>query len=392
MASTDRARTSTSVEALAPVVSHLKAHEPWFGTDDPTARVIALAPLRTAPWGVVARQAQSDAFARTLFYRRLMLWVAPLVLALTLVLAWGGARSVLRPVALLTESAEGIAYGNLEQPIPPLGADEIGRLGRSFEQMRLALKVSMDHVEQANAVLERRVHERTQELERLNVRLQEKEAWREELLRKVISAQEDERKRLARELHDETSQTLSALAMKIETALSGWPTDAGRERLSEAKTLIVRMIEELHRLIFDLRPSVLDDLGLLSAIRWYAERHLEPRGMSVRCEFSGFARRLKPELETALFRIVQESITNIAKHSGAETVLIQCLERDDGVSIEIEDDGHGFSPENLPPPAARERGFGLMGMQERVELFGGTFEIDSSPGSGTRVVVSVPLV
>jgi len=93
-----------------------------------------------------------------------------------------------------------------------------------------------------------------------------------------------------------------------------------------------------------------------------------------------------------LFRVVQEAITNIAKHSQAETVLIQYLERNDRISIEIEDDGKGFSPESLPPPAARERGLGLLGMRERVELFGGTIELDSAPGSGTRIAVTVPVV
>jgi len=255
--------------------------------------------------------------------------------------------------------------------------------------MRVALKGSLDEIASANLALEGRVEARTRELQGLYRELQERERWREELLRKVISAQEDERKRLARELHDETSQTLSALAMKIETALAASPPGAPRERLVEARALTVRTLDELHRLIFDLRPSVLDDLGLLSAIRWYAERHLEPLGIIVQFEASGFERRLRPELETALFRVAQEAITNIAKHAGAETVLIQCLERDGRVTIEIEDDGKGFAPESLPPPAARERGLGLMGMRERVELFGGTIELDSAPGQGTRVKVSV---
>jgi signal transduction histidine kinase len=362
------------------------------GTGRDARMVLALAPMGLARWGVLIRQDESVALARSESTRRTLLWLGPALLGLGLLFAWGAARSVRDPIALLTDSAERIAYGNLSQPIPELGQDEVGRLARSFEQMRMALKASMSHVERANLDLERRVEERTRELEDLYRQLKERDAWREELLRKVISAQEDERKRLARELHDETSQTLSALAMKIETALAAWPSEASRDRLTEARGLTVRTLEELHRLIFDLRPSVLDDLGLLSAIRWYAERHLEPRGISVRCEFSGFGGRLMPELETALFRVAQEAITNIAKHSGAETVLIQCLERDGRITIEVEDDGKGFSPASLPPPAARERGLGLMGMRERVELFGGTLELDSAPGSGTRIAVSVPAV
>jgi signal transduction histidine kinase len=359
--------------------------------EDGRDSVVAAAALRTAPWTVVIRQDQAETFAEARRLRRAILWLGPTLLGLSLIFAWGAARSVRRPIALLTRSAERIASGDLDQPIPRLPEDEIGRLGRSLEEMRVALKRSLDEIAATNLALEGRVEARTRELQGLYRQLQERDRWREELLRKVISAQEDERKRLARELHDETSQTLSALAMKIETALAASPPGASRDRLAEARTLTVRTLDELHRLIFDLRPSVLDDLGLLSAIRWYAERHLEPLGIIVQFEASGFERRFRPELETALFRVAQEAITNIAKHAGAETVLIQCLERDDRVTIEIEDDGRGFSPASLPPPAARERGLGLMGMRERVELFGGTIEVDSAPGQGTRVSVSVPV-
>jgi signal transduction histidine kinase len=393
VASTDRTRRLLARDDAARIAAAIGERRasagPGGGAD--ARMTVALSPLAMARWAVLVREDEAAAAdARTA--RMTLLWLGPLLLALALLFAWGAARSVRWPIAVLTESAERIAYGNLNEPIPALRRDEVGRLGRSFEQMRMALKASLEHVARANQDLEQRVEERTRELKRLYQQLQEREQGREELLRKVISAQEDERKRLARELHDETSQTLSALAMRIEMALAAWPADASRERLSEAKQLTVRTIEELHRLIFDLRPSVLDDLGLVSAIRWYAERHLEPRGIAVRCEFSGFGSRLMPELETALFRVAQEAITNIAKHSRAETVLIQCLQRADRISIEIEDDGRGFDPASLPPPAARERGLGLLGMSERIELFGGTLELDSAPGSGTRIAISVPVV
>jgi len=394
IASTDRSRRLRADDNAVRLASAIQARQGFVGsgTGPDAQMVLALAPMNSARWGVLIRQDESVAFSQARSVRRTILWLGPVLLALALLFAWGAARSVRGPIALLTDSAERIALGNLNQPIPELGRDELGRLGRSFEQMRMALKASLENVERANQELEQHVDERTHELKGLYRQLQEREEWREELLRKVISAQEDERKRLARELHDETSQTLSALAMKIETAVAAWPAEASRDRLIEARALTVRTIEELHRLIFDLRPSVLDDLGLLSAIRWYAERQLERRGIAVRCEFSGSGGRLMPELETALFRVVQEAITNIAKHSQAETVLIQYLERDDRISIEIEDDGKGFSPESLPPPAARERGLGLLGMRERVELFGGTIELDSAPGSGTRIAVTVPVV
>jgi signal transduction histidine kinase len=143
---------------------------------------------------------------------------------------------------------------------------------------------------------------------------------------------------------------------------------------------------------FDLRPSMLDDLGLFPAIRWYAERDLKRRGVSVRCEFDEANGRLPPEVETALFRAVQEAITNIVKHAQAKTVLIQCVLGPRAVTVEIEDDGDGFDPESISATAVDGRGLGLAGIRERVELLGGSAVIESAPGQGARVVLTVPLV
>jgi signal transduction histidine kinase len=247
----------------------------------------------------------------------------------------------------------------------------------------------LEHVAQANEQLERRVAERTKELGEANVLLREREATRSDLLRKVITAQEDERKRIARELHDETSQSLAVLAMGIEgaqDAIRGGMTP----RLDEVKAVAVRTLEEVHRLILDLRPSVLDDLGLLSAIRWYADRQLESRGVSVRTEFGELDRRLPPEMETALFRICQETMSNVARHAQATKVLVQVGLESGKIHIEIEDDGKGFDPGEAARREKR-RSWGLMGIRERAEILGGTAKIDSSPGQGTRVQVWIPL-
>jgi signal transduction histidine kinase len=137
---------------------------------------------------------------------------------------------------------------------------------------------------------------------------------------------------------------------------------------------------------------VLDDLGLASAIRWAAQRHLEPLGVTARCEFSGLdERRLPAEVETALFRIAQEALVNVARHAEADAVLVQCTASASEVTIEIEDDGKGFDPAILSAPPDAGAALGLMGMQERVELLGGTIEIDSAPGQGTRVALRVPI-
>jgi signal transduction histidine kinase len=159
-------------------------------------------------------------------------------------------------------------------------------------------------------------------------------------------------------------------------------------RLEEVKALAVRTLEDVHRLILDLRPSVLDDLGLLSAIRWYGERSLESRGISVRCEF-GEMRRLPPELETALFRICQETMSNVARHAQATAVLVQVGIEGDEIVVDIEDDGKGFEPEHASRREGR-RPWGLMGIRERAEILGGVAKIESAPGQGTHVVVRIP--
>lgn len=349
--------------------------------------VLAFVPLSVVPWGIAVRQPEEEAFASMAVLRGRLLVLGPAVIGLAALFAWGTARSIRKPLAVLTGAAERIAAGDLGQAIPPQGEDEVGKLARSLEGMREALRTSLLAIGRANQDLEHRVEERTRELATLYRALQEREQGRAQLLRKVISAQEEERKRIARELHDEISQSLTALVVAFDTALAAPAGVPARERTEEARGIAVRALAELHRLLVDLRPAVLDDLGLTSAIRWCAERHLEPLGIAVRCEFSGLPPRLPPEIETALFRVVQEAATNIAKHAEAETVLIQCAARPGAVTIEIEDDGKGFAP-GTP---AEGTGFGLTGMRERVELLGGRFEIESAPGQGTRIALTVPL-
>jgi len=350
--------------------------------------IVIFTPLAAASWGVRVRQSAAEALPT----EGAVPWAAVggillLQFALAGVFAWGAARSVTQPVAVLTAEAERIAGGELAWPIPDLGEDEVGRLGKALDRMRQSLRELLEHVAGANEQLEQRVAARTQELNEANERLRERETARSELLRKVITAQEDERKRIARELHDETSQSLAVLAMGLGAAVDA--IKSGKTpRLDEVKAVAVRTLEDVHRLILDLRPSVLDDLGLVSAIRWYAERHLETRGISVRCEF-GDVPRLPPEMETALFRICQETMSNVARHAQASAVLIQVGVEGGELHVEIEDDGKGFDP---GAQAKRERRpWGLMGIRERAEIFGGTARIDSSPGQGTRVEVRLPV-
>jgi signal transduction histidine kinase len=353
------------------------------------AELTTVAPLAAAPWGVVVRQDATEALPT----EGAIPWIAvaallAVQLSLAGVFAWGAARSVTQPVAVLTHEAERIASGELAWPIPELGEDEIGQLGQALDAMRRSLKDLVGRVEAANQELEGRVADRTRELAAANAQLREREEARGQLLRKVITAQEDERKRVARELHDQTTQALAVLLMRIERAAEAIRTgkDPG---LDEVKVLATWALDDVHRMILDLRPSVLDDLGLASAIRWYAERTLRERGVAVRCEF-GDLPRLPPELETAVFRVCQEAMSNIARHAEASRVLVEVGVEAGELHVAIEDDGKGFDLASVARREGRPH-WGLLGITERAELLGGGARIDSSPGDGTRVDIRIPL-
>jgi signal transduction histidine kinase len=353
-----------------------------------------MAPVAGTSWQLQLHDSSPDPLGPIAAFRRRSLWLAPALTALAMLFGWGIATSVRRPLSTLTKSAERIAGGDLSDPIDTdssrAAGDEIARLAAALEGMRTSLKSSMDTIALANRELEARVRDRTRELLDVNATLQERERLRRDLLRKVISAQEDERRRIARDLHDELSQTLAGLGMGVNAALMTSSDPTTRARLTELGVLVHRMHQELARLIVNLRPAVLDDLGLAAAISWFAKHHLEAAGLSFRCELDDLTTRLSPEAEIAVFRAVQEAIVNISRHAHAETVLIQASVTDGRLVIEVEDDGQGFDPEAFRGAPGSLRGIGLLGMRERIEILDGRLIVDSEPGHGTRVVIDVP--
>lgn len=223
---------------------------------------------------------------------------------------------------------------------------------------------------------------------RLYEEVRKKEQLRGELLEKLISAHEDERRRIARELHDEAGQALTALILNLEVAEQS-QTPLPAEQLGRLRSIAEDTLAELRRMIYDLRPSILDDLGLAAAIRSYAKETIEPQGVEVTMQITGLSQRLPPYIETAIFRIVQEGLTNILKHADARHATVEVTNRDGRVEMIIGDDGRGF---DLAAVATRrEGGMGLLGMRERAELLGGAMTIHSKPGAGTRLEVAIPL-
>lgn len=219
-----------------------------------------------------------------------------------------------------------------------------------------------------------------------------RESLRAELYRRVVGAQEAERQRIARELHDETGQSLTAIGMgmrAVESSLHSDP-DKASQRLRELQGLVDRSMNELQRLIADLRPSHLDDLGLPAALRWYAGEVQERSTLKVSVEVFGEARALPGAVNTALFRIAQEALTNVVRHASAHEARVRLRFGEDHLDLHISDDGRGFDPRPIP---GRDRtAFGLLGIEERATLLGGTARIRSRPGEGTQVEVSLPYV
>ncbi|MFN2224410.1 MAG: sensor histidine kinase, partial [Candidatus Promineifilaceae bacterium] len=230
--------------------------------------------------------------------------------------------------------------------------------------------------------------------DQLNRDLRQREELLGELLNQVVSAQEHERERIARELHDGTGQMLTGLGLGLAAAyesVSSNPQLALRQ-IDELKRMNSRTLADLRLLIRDLRPSVLDDLGLVPALQNQVRQFEELSGVETDFVIQGKRRRLQPELETVIFRIGQEALTNIAKHAQATSAEVKLSFNKNCLKLTIKDDGQGFDPEQaLSPSGGQERtAWGLLGIQERVAIVGGVCFIISEPGKGTIIHATVP--
>ncbi|HEY1011359.1 MAG TPA: ATP-binding protein [Herpetosiphonaceae bacterium] len=279
-------------------------------------------------------------------------------------------RYALRPLTDLQATAERVTAGDLSvrAPTPRSGDPTIAQLSVAFNTM-------LDQVED-----DTRAIERSRELT-------------ERLTQQVIDAQEEERRRIARELHDDTAQALATLVLYAQTAgaaPAAPPQVVGR--LEELGGLASRTLAGVRTIIADLRPSQLDDLGLAAAIRAQAQERLEPLGIRVDVQVRGEERRLPATVEIALYRVMQEAFTNIIKHAQASYVEVDLnLSQPNVVRARVEDDGVGFDLRSVRPGLDGGRGVGLFGMHERISLLGGALSMDSTPGVGTEIHIDIPL-
>ncbi|WP_374711572.1 HAMP domain-containing sensor histidine kinase [Symbiobacterium terraclitae] len=266
--------------------------------------------------------------------------------------AWVLTRILTRPVVQMVHLARTVAAGDLSQRVPPGPPDELGLLSQAF-----------------NAMLDQ---------------LQMSQQVRNDLLDRIMVAQEDERRRIARELHDETSQAITSIVVGLRALEAEHPVVVHAS--ANLRRLASETLDEIHGLILELRPRALDELGLVAALSRYVTDFSHKHAIRTEFELVGHETRLPYRVETCLYRVAQEALTNVARHSGATTACVVLDLRPEYALVIVEDDGCGFDPEAVGP-----RSLGLVGMRERVALLDGTLEVESAPGSGTTVFARVPL-
>jgi len=279
-------------------------------------------------------------------------------------------------IRAIATAAEPERWPNLEPGVPTTISDRYRKDDGTFIDVEVRLSVFDRHGARMVMALARDVGDR--------IRLEEARA---QFVDRVVSAQEDERRRIARELHDALGQLLTGLSVQIRSVEELASAGDVAERLADVRALSERIIGEVENLAHQLRPPALDELGFVAAVEGHVGTFAKTHGIDVALHVGSLSRRLPSEVEVALYRIVQEGLTNIARHSGAKSVSILVDERPNAVRLVVEDDGRGFDTASVDT-AQR---LGVSGIHERAALLGGSASVESSPGGGTAVYVTLPL-
>jgi signal transduction histidine kinase len=318
-------------------------------------------PIRNTGWGLIVREPWDSVVAPARVYGAVTVLVGLAAVGVAAYLLWRGVQRIAMPVRLLAEQSARLAAGEALAPVAESHIAEIDALGRDFSRMAA-------QIESYRAGLRRYVGAMTH-------------------------SQEEERRRLARDLHDETVQGLLAIARRLELYQVSETDSARLARLAELQTMVTDTLRGLREISRDLRPLVLEDLGLIPALRMLVRAAREGMGAvpQARLEVSGQPVSLGTEQELALYRITQEALTNIRKHARATGVRVDLVFDGSTVRLDIGDDGWGFEVPGALNEFAQRGSFGLMGIQERVWAVGGTLSIKSTPGHGTRLSVTMPI-
>lgn len=283
-------------------------------------------------------------------------------------------RLVITPMEQVAQGMRRFSQGEREARAPLRSQDEVGLLAGVFNTMADTIQSQESAAEQLYSELE------------------SKDTIRRELLARLITTREEERRHLSREIHDELGQLLTGLSLNLKLCQQALPGDlqTARDHLAKANGLVRQLLDQSHRLITNLRPTVLDDYGLIPALEDELSQRLAPVGVDARLHTAGRVEELPSDVETAAFRIAQEAITNVIRHAEAREVDVRVQRTDGGLSVIIEDDGVGL-PDSIQDSADRRQPLGILGMQERAEGLGGRLEVVRCRPQGTRVELWLPL-
>ena len=305
---------------------------------------------------------------------RSLMWLGTAA-SLALALGWvGGNFMVMRPVKALVRASARLAAGDLSTRTGLRhGKDELGQLTRTFDHMAQTLE---------QRELEQQLAQET---------LQARDNKLHLLSRRLVESQETERRHIARELHDEVGQTLTVAEMNLQVLVRSSRAAPRTARLKESLQAVERVLKQVRDLSLNLRPSMLDDLGLEPAVRWYASRQAALAGLQVEFQADAMEGRLDPVVETACFRVAQEALTNVVRHARARAVAVEMRKQDGQLHLYVRDNGAGFDVAALREQAVLGASLGLLSMEERATLADGGLELKSSPGRGTEVHAWFPI-
>ncbi|SDC00173.1 MULTISPECIES: sensor histidine kinase [unclassified Candidatus Frackibacter] len=346
-----------------------------FKNEDGIIHDIAV-PIWQGRYGIVRLGVSEIYINQALIKLKYLLWFSTILVSLLgVAIAYFLANLINEPLSELVIATEKVGSGKLDYRVSlDWAEDELGKLGQAFNQMTVKLQ---------RAAIER---------QKLWKQLQKKEERRQYLLNKVIMAQEEERKRIARELHDETSQALTSLNLALANLENTDEQEEFNERIKMMKKTIAKVLDEINLLARQLRPSILDNLGLAAAIENYIKESSEYWGKDIGLHINGLINTKFPkEVEITVYRIVQEALTNALRYADADNISVIMNNNDGNLLIIVEDDGCGFNLEDFRTSNQTQEHLGLFGMQERADLLGGELTIETGEGIGTTIYVNIPV-
>lgn len=329
-----------------------------YASPDGTEHVLAYSVVSTNGWVLLSDEPWETVVSPSLQTTQM----APLVLVpafiLALIALWFGARRIVQPLQQLESKAAALAWGDFAAIREPVGGiSEVQHLQQELTEMAHKVQAAQEGLH--------------------------------DYIGAITSAQEEERRRMARELHDDTIQAIIALRQRVQLVEKSVKDPASRRSLRELETLTEGTIENLRRLTRALRPIYLEDLGLATALEMLARETSENHPLTVKFQRTGQEHRLDGVVELALYRIAQEALNNVVHHANADRALLHIIFHDNGVILEVSDDGDGFQVPSSPTDFAPNRHFGLLGMHERAELIGARLSVESTSETGTRLTVRI---